>query len=149
MRIIQIVLLVVAIVYLIAPDLLVGPFDDAAVLAILGCAELVFGILRARMNSSDSIPNSGNQYYQYSDQNTYTNTNNNSQSNQNGNSDQGSDNQEKESEFKFFAGCNTWEDVKSRYRDLMKIYHPDAGGNEEASKMINAEYNALKAKFGK
>ena len=31
----------------------------------------------------------------------------------------------------------------------MKIYHPDAGGNEEASKKINAEYNALKAKFGK
>ena len=58
-----------------------------------------------------------------------------------------SDNQD--SEFQFFAGCNNWEQVKSRYRDLMKIYHPDAGGNEEASKKINAEYNALKAKYGK
>lgn len=72
----------------------------------------------------------------------YTNSNNYSQSNQNESSNQ-------DSEFQFFAGCNTWEDVKLRYRDLMKIYHPDAGGNEEASKKINAEYNALKAKFGK
>ena len=73
---------------------------------------------------------------------SYTNSNNYSQSNQNESSNQ-------DSEFQFFAGCNTWEEVKLRYRDLMKIYHPDAGGNEDASKRINAEYNALKAKFGK
>lgn len=140
--IIQIVLLVVAIVYLVAPDLVVGPFDDAAVIGILGCVEFVLAILRARYKDEDSIPNSGNSYYQYSNQNAYTNSNNYSQSNQNESSNQ-------DSEFQFFAGCNTWEDVKLRYRDLMKIYHPDAGGNEEASKKINAEYNALKAKFGK
>lgn len=140
--IIQIVLLVVAIVYLVAPDLVVGPFDDAAVIGILGCVEFVLAILRARYKDEDSIPNSGNSYYQYSNQNAYTNSNNYSQSNQNESSNQ-------DSEFQFFAGCNTWEDVKLCYRDLMKIYHPDAGGNEEASKKINAEYNALKAKFGK
>ena len=140
--IIQIVLLVVAIVYLVAPDLVVGPFDDAAVVGILGCVEFVLAILRARYKDEDSIPNSGNSYYQYSNQNAYTNSNNYSQSNQNESSNQ-------DSEFQFFAGCNTWEDVKLRYRDLMKIYHPDAGGNEDASKRINAEYNALKAKFGK
>ena len=140
--IIQIVLLVVAIVYLVAPDLVVGPFDDAAVIGILGCVEFVLAILRARYKDEDSIPNSGNSYYQYSNQNAYTNSNNYSQSNQNESSNQ-------DSEFQFFAGCNTWEDVKLRYRDLMKIYHPDAGGNEEASKKINAEYNALKAKLGK
>ena len=145
--IIQIVLLVVAIVYLIAPDLVVGPFDDAAVVGILGCVEFVLAILRARYKDEDSIPNSGNSYYQYSNQNTYSNSNNYSQSYQHENTNQETDKQD--DEFQFFAGCNTWEDVKLRYRDLMKIYHPDAGGNEDASKRINAEYNALKAKFGK
>lgn len=139
--IIQIVLLVVAIVYLVAPDLVVGPFDDAAVIGILGCVEFVLAILRARYKDEDSIPNSGNSYYQYSNQNAYTKSNNYSQSNQNESSNQ-------DSEFQFFAGCNTWEDVKLRYRDLMKIYHPDAGGNEEASKKINAEYNALRRSLG-
>lgn len=30
----------------------------------------------------------------------------------------------------------------------MKIYHPDAGGNEETTQKINVEYNTLKAKCG-
>ena len=64
--IVQIVLLIVAIVYLVAPDLVVGPFDDAAVVGMLGCVEFVLAILRARYKDEDSIPNSGNSYYQYS-----------------------------------------------------------------------------------
>ena len=48
----------------------------------------------------------------------------------------------------FFHGVNSMLALKKRYRDLMKIYHPDAGGHEEASKKINAEYNILKKRFG-
>lgn len=42
----------------------------------------------------------------------------------------------------FFAGCETPEDFKKRYRALMKIYHPDgAGGDAEVAKQINIEYD--------
>ena len=91
----------------------------------------MLAILRARYKDEDSIPNYS--YYQYSNQNAYTNSNNYSQSYQNTNSNQDSDKQD--DEFQFFAGCNTWEDVKLRYRDLMKIYHPDAGGKSSNESM--------------
>lgn len=53
-----------------------------------------------------------------------------------------------EPEFHYFAGCKNMKEAKARYRELMKKYHPDAGGNEEISKKINAEYDAIKKKFG-
>ena len=150
--IIQTVLAAAALTYIIAPDLIVGPFDDAAIFALIGCAEVVLAIVQARLKASDSGQNYDNQNYQHNTNNA--NSDNRSYHSYSNNSDyhnEGSnhDSDDPESEFQFFAGCNDWEQVKTRYRDLMKIYHPDAGGNEEASKKINAEYNALKAKFGK
>lgn len=42
----------------------------------------------------------------------------------------------------FFRGCFTEEDLRSRYRALMKIYHPDGEhGDVEIAKQINHEYD--------
>ncbi len=44
----------------------------------------------------------------------------------------------------FFSGCETSEDLKNRYRVLMKIYHPDMdGGDEKVARMIILEYQML------
>lgn|GEM_PF-3834043 len=40
-------IIIAAIAYVIGPDLLIGPIDDAAVVALSGIAELVLGIIRA------------------------------------------------------------------------------------------------------
>ena len=151
-RTIQIILAVIALVYFVMPDLVIGPFDDAAVAGLIASAEIVLGILQARSRSSgpgqasDRNRTSENDRYQYSEKNDYTTNTEHSHHQDNG---PAHDSDNKDNEFQFFAGCNDWEAVKSRYRDLMKIYHPDAGGNEEASKKINAEYNILKERFGR
>lgn len=50
----------------------------------------------------------------------------------------------------FFKGCSTWEQTESRYKSLMKTYHPDMeSGDEEYSKEINEQYRILKEKYGK
>jgi hypothetical protein len=42
--------------------------------------------------------------------------------------------------------------IKARYRELVKLHHPDANGGdkqaEERLKLINQAYNALKAAYG-
>lgn len=40
----------------------------------------------------------------------------------------------------FFAGCETCEDVRKRYKALCKVYHPDVGGHEETFKQLHAQY---------
>lgn len=37
----------------------------------------------------------------------------------------------------------TAETLKNEYRELCKKLHPDTGGNEEAFKEMNAEYNSI------
>ena len=143
----QIVLAIIALVYFVMPDLVIGPFDDAAVAGLILVAEIVLAILQARSRSSDPGQTSNNRNYQYSEKNTYSGNTDNQRTYQE--KDPTHDSDKKDNEFEFFAGCNDWEAVKTRYRDLMKIYHPDAGGNEEASKKINAEYNILKERFGR
>ena len=129
------------------PDLVIGPFDDAVIAALAGCAEVVLFVIRVISKPSNSRQNSQYTDYQHNNQNTtYSNNTNYQYYNQNNESSRDSDN--KDDEFQFFAGCANWDQVKTRYRELMKIYHPDAGGHEEASKKINAEYNMLKKKFG-
>ena len=55
----------------------------------------------------------------------------------------------KDSNLSFFKGCDTWEQVRERYRNLMKTYHPDSGsGDMETSQEINSQYEQLKRKFG-
>lgn len=57
----------------------------------------------------------------------------------------------------FFEGCNSWDEVKKRYRKLMKEYHPDtAAGDakkahqfEAAAKKINEQYDEQKIKYGR
>jgi len=144
---IQIVLAVIVLAYCVMPDLMVGPFDDGVLAALALIAEVVLFVVRAvkmPSNSGSDYENSG--YQQYNQNNAYSDSTNYRYNNESKGSDRDPDDQEEE--FQFFAGCTDWEQVKTRYRDLMKIYHPDAGGHEEASKKINAEYNRLKKKYG-
>lgn len=51
---------------------------------------------------------------------------------------------------KWFAGVKTVEEVRKRYRELLKEYHPDnEGGSVEATQEINAEYDRLFAVLSK
>ena len=55
----------------------------------------------------------------------------------------------KESNPSFFKGCENWEQIRERYRKLMKTYHPDSGsGDMETSQEINLQYEQLKKKYG-
>ncbi len=48
----------------------------------------------------------------------------------------------------FFNGCNTAEELKKRYRDLTKVFHPDSeNGDQETFMLIKSDYEALAAKF--
>ena len=44
---------------------------------------------------------------------------------------------------KWFAGVTTIEELRKRYRELLKQFHPDNGGDEETMKTINIEYDKL------
>ena len=50
---------------------------------------------------------------------------------------------------KWFTGVTTIEELRKRYRELLKQYHPDNGGNEEIMKEINIEYDRLFAILSK
>ena len=48
----------------------------------------------------------------------------------------------------FFIGVNNEGSLKRRYRDLLKIYHPDnIGGDTHTIQEINREYDCLKQRF--
>ena len=50
----------------------------------------------------------------------------------------------------FFMGVSSLGGLKKRYRDLMKIYHPDNENGDETTVLhINKEYEKLKLKFEK
>lgn len=40
----------------------------------------------------------------------------------------------------FFNDCKTSEEIKAKYRQLAKQYHPDLGGDLETMKAVNIEY---------
>lgn len=44
---------------------------------------------------------------------------------------------------KYFKNVGTIEELRRQYKDLLKTYHPDNGGNEEIMKAINVEYEQL------
>lgn len=45
---------------------------------------------------------------------------------------------------KWFAGVKTVEDLRKRYRELLKKYYPDnENGSIEATQEINAEYDCV------
>ena len=142
---IQIVLAVIVLAYWVLPDFMIGPLDDGVLAALALIAEIVLFVVRtAKMPSNSGSDYDNPNYQNYYQDKAYSNNYQNSY--QNSGSYQDPDDQEEE--FQFFAGCTDWEQVKTRYRELMKIYHPDAGGHEEISKKINVEYNILKKRFG-
>ncbi len=48
--------------------------------------------------------------------------------------------------MKWFAGIKTIEELRKRYRELLKMYHPDNdGGSVEATQEINMEYERVYA----
>ena len=50
---------------------------------------------------------------------------------------------------RFFAGISGPAGLKKRYRELLKIYHPDNEGGDDATVLlINQEYKSLKRKYG-
>ena len=52
-------------------------------------------------------------------------------------------------ESRFFAGISGPTGLKKRYRELLKIYHPDNEGGDDATVLlINQEYKSLKRKYG-
>ena len=53
LTVLQVVIAVLALLYVVAPDLLLGPFDDAAVLTIGAVADVVIGIIKKRIGSSN------------------------------------------------------------------------------------------------
>ena len=49
----------------------------------------------------------------------------------------------------YFAGVSGTAALSKRYRDLLKIYHPDNGNGDSATLLaINKEYEAVKKQFG-
>ena len=42
--------------------------------------------------------------------------------------------------MKFFAQCTTLDELKSEYRRLVKLHHPDLGGDTATMQAINAAY---------
>lgn len=44
---------------------------------------------------------------------------------------------------RYFKDVNTLEELRRQYRDLLKIHHPDNGGNVSDMQEINAEYDKL------
>lgn len=50
---------------------------------------------------------------------------------------------------KFFAGISGSVGLRKRYRELLKIYHPDnVGGDDATVLLINQEYKMLKRQYG-
>lgn len=44
--------------------------------------------------------------------------------------------------MKFFTSCKSLEELKAEYRRLVKIHHPDHGGDLETMKQVNNDYSA-------
>lgn len=50
----------------------------------------------------------------------------------------------------FFVGCLNIEQLENRYKQLAKAFHPDTSfGDAESMKIINNEYEKLRAKLKK
>lgn len=45
--------------------------------------------------------------------------------------------------MKYFTNCRTLDELKKEFRRLAMLHHPDHGGDVEAMKAINAEYDAV------
>ena len=43
----------------------------------------------------------------------------------------------------YFKNVNTLEELRKQYKELLKIHHPDNGGNVAQMQEVNAEYDSL------
>lgn len=43
----------------------------------------------------------------------------------------------------YFKNINTLEELRKQYKELLKVHHPDNGGNVATMQEINAEYDSL------
>jgi len=48
----------------------------------------------------------------------------------------------------FFAGCNTDDEIRKRYKALTKAFHPDVGGHHETFTIIQNQYEAKLEQMG-
>lgn len=53
----------------------------------------------------------------------------------------------KKNDCAFFKNCDSIQTINKRYKSLIKIYHPDNGGDNFTMNMIVEEYNLLKMKY--
>ena len=44
--------------------------------------------------------------------------------------------------MKFFTNCKSLDELKAEYRRLIKIHHPDCGGDAGVMKQVNNDYEA-------
>lgn len=44
---------------------------------------------------------------------------------------------------KYFKNVNTLEELRKQYKELLKKYHPDNGGDVSVMQKVNAEYDKL------
>lgn len=44
---------------------------------------------------------------------------------------------------KYFENISTLEELRKQYKELLKLHHPDNGGDLETMQEINAEYDRL------
>ena len=51
--------------------------------------------------------------------------------------------------IKYFRGVSTQQELRKEFVKLLKIHHPDNGGNAETCKEINAEYEYLMQRLPK
>lgn len=49
--------------------------------------------------------------------------------------------------MKWFKDVSSIEELRKRYKELLKKHHPDNGGNEETMKEINRQYDTLFAQM--
>lgn len=52
---IQVIIAIAAVVYVIAPDLLIGPIDDTAVIALATIADVILGVTKSRISEATTI----------------------------------------------------------------------------------------------
>ena len=50
---------------------------------------------------------------------------------------------------KFFEGIKSLQELKSKYKELARTYHPDLGGDLETMQKINSEYDEMLKYFEK
>jgi curved DNA-binding protein CbpA len=48
--------------------------------------------------------------------------------------------------YTYFQDCTTIEEAKRRYIELVRVHHPDAGGNTRTMQDINAEWSLFQAR---